>query len=105
MPQYSCIPFDPEVFAYGVSPSAVRTSWRRSATRAQSTTEVPGPGSRSNTRRSGGCLVSALTVHWGTWSSSAAMFADQPSAGRSTCCGLLLVLLLLRVFVFGCLFV
>ncbi len=46
--------FDPDVFANGVSPSASRRSRRRSATRQQSTIDVPGPGSRSNTSRSGG---------------------------------------------------
>jgi hypothetical protein len=74
------MPLEPDFFATGVSPSSTRTSCSRSATRAHSTIVVPGPGSRSNTIRSGGRRPGpGPTVHCGTCSSSAARFAAQIS--------------------------
>ncbi len=50
---YRCKPFEPDVTGTVRSPRPSRRSRRYSATRAHSARPAPGPGSRSNTTRSG----------------------------------------------------
>jgi hypothetical protein len=50
---YSCSPLPPEVLASGSRPALASTGRSASATRQHSTIVAGGPGSRSNTSRSG----------------------------------------------------
>ena len=75
---YRWMPLLPLVTGTLSSPATSRWSLTANATSAHWDNGTPGPGSRSNTTRSGFCgAPSALSCHCGTCSSSAAIWASQ----------------------------